>query len=31
MTRDNLSIVAAGIAFYGLLSLFPMISALVSI
>ena len=31
MTRDNLSIVAAGVAFYGLLSLFPLITAIVSI
>ena len=31
MSRDNLSIVAAGVAFYGLLALFPLISAIVSI
>jgi membrane protein len=31
MTRDNLSIVGAGVAFYGFLAIFPAIAALVSI
>jgi membrane protein len=31
MARDSLSLVAAGVAFYGLLALFPLISALISI
>jgi membrane protein len=31
MARDSLSLVAAGVAFYGLLSLFPLITVLVSI
>jgi membrane protein len=31
MSRDSLSLVAAGVAFYGLLSLFPLITVLVSI
>jgi membrane protein len=31
LTRDNLSIVAAGVAFYGLLAIFPALAALVSI
>lgn len=31
MDNDNVSLVAAGVAFYGLLALFPMITALVAI
>jgi membrane protein len=31
MTRDNVSVVAAGVAFYAVLSLFPLIAATVSI
>src|SRR5205809_7533867 len=31
MDNDNLSIVAAGVAFYGFLAIFPAIAALVSI
>jgi membrane protein len=31
MARDSLSLVAAGVAFYGLLSLFPLITVLISI
>jgi membrane protein len=31
MSRDSLSLIAAGVAFYGLLALFPLISALISI
>jgi membrane protein len=31
MARDSLSLVAAGVAFYGLLSLFPLLTVLISI
>jgi membrane protein len=31
MSRDNLSLVAAGVAFYALLAIFPAIAALVSV